>query len=164
MALVSNATAGVNAVLRSLDFTDRDELLVTNHTYAACRKAIDFVAARHGSRVVVAALPFPVRSEAEVIDAVLNCATRPDTVGAHRPRHESDGARVADRAARSGTEARGVDTLVDGAHAPGMVPLALAGVAVLATGLPLFLLGHRLFGGAGGSGDIGSTGRPPPSP
>ena len=53
-----------------------DELLMTNHTYAACRKTIDFVASRTGARVVVAALPFPCRDDEEVVAAVLSAPHR----------------------------------------------------------------------------------------
>ena len=44
LVFVSNATAGVNAVLRSLTLQAGDELLLTNLSYAACRKTADFVA------------------------------------------------------------------------------------------------------------------------
>jgi hypothetical protein len=72
---VPNATTGVNAVLRSLAFESGDELLVTSHTYAACRKTVDFVASRTGAKVVVANLPFPCRDEQEIIEAVLQCVS-----------------------------------------------------------------------------------------
>ena len=43
LAFVPNATAGVNAVLRSLDLDKFDELLVTTQEYNACRNTLDYV-------------------------------------------------------------------------------------------------------------------------
>ncbi len=125
LAFVPNATAGVNAVLRSLDFAPDDELLVTSHTYAACRKTIDFVAACRGARVVVAHLPFPVQSDEQLIEAILKCVT-PATRLALIDHVTSPTALVLP-IARLVDELRacGVDTLVDGAHAPGMIALEL---------------------------------------
>ena len=126
LVFVPNATAGVNAVLRSLRLEPGDELLVTNHTYAACRKTVEFVAARSGARVVTAELPFPSRHEQEIVSAVVNCVS-PRTKLALIDHVTSPTALVlpAARLVRE-LQSRGVDTLVDGAHAPGMVPLALS--------------------------------------
>ena len=71
LAFVSNATSGVNAVLRSLPFATGDELLTTDHAYGACKNTLDFVARRTGARVVVATIPFPVSSPDEVVEIVL---------------------------------------------------------------------------------------------
>src|SRR5438094_3042471 len=60
LAFVANATAGVNAVLRSLPFSSNDELLVTNHEYNASRNTLDYVAGRSGARVKVVEIPFPI--------------------------------------------------------------------------------------------------------
>lgn len=125
LAFVANATTGVNAVLRSLDLRPGDELLTTDHAYAACRKAMEFVAARRGARVVAARVPFPLAGEAEVIGPVLE-AVSPRTRVAVLDHVTSPTALVfpIERLVRE-LDARGVDTLVDGAHAPGMVPLDL---------------------------------------
>jgi isopenicillin-N epimerase len=126
LVFVPNATVGVNAVLRSLAFEPADELLLTNHTYAACRKAAEFVAARTGARIVVAHLPFPLRSEEEIAAAVLPCVTARTRLALLD--HVTSPTALVLPIARLIRElrARGVETLVDGAHAPGMVPLQLA--------------------------------------
>jgi isopenicillin-N epimerase len=125
LVFVPNATAGVNAVLRSLDLEAGAELLVTDHAYGACRNALDFAAARAGARVVVASVPFPLASAEEVVDAVLDAVT-PRTRLALID-HVTSPTGVVFPVARlvSGLAARGVDTLVDGAHAAGMVPVSL---------------------------------------
>ncbi len=126
LVFVTNATAAVNAVLRSLALAPGDELLLTNHTYAACRKTADFVAERTGARVVVADLPFPCRNEEEFIAAILGCAS-PRTRLALLDHVTSPTALALPIARLVGElRARGIDTLVDGAHAPGMVPLELS--------------------------------------
>ena len=49
VVFVQNATAGVNSVIRSLDFRPGDEILVTAHDYNACRNVIRYVAQRSAS-------------------------------------------------------------------------------------------------------------------
>lgn len=125
LAFVSNATAGVNAVLRSLDLRPGDEILETDHGYAACRKATRFVAARTGAVVRTAPVPFPVATEDEIVSAVL-ARVGPRTRLAVIDHVTSPTALVLpiERIIRE-LRARGVETLVDGAHALGMVPLDL---------------------------------------
>jgi isopenicillin-N epimerase len=129
LVFVPNATAGVNAVLRSLSLGPGDELLLTNHTYAACRKTVDYVAAHAGARVVVAQLPFPCRDDEEVVFSVLKCVS-PRTRLALLDHVTSPTALVLPITRLvNDLRTRGVDTLVDGAHAPGMVPLRLEELA-----------------------------------
>jgi isopenicillin-N epimerase len=126
LVFVPNATTAVNAVLRSLSFEPGDELLLTDHTYAACRKTAEFVAERTGIRLVVAKLPFPCNSPDEIISPIMSCVS-PRTRLALLDHVTSPTALVLPVARLIGElRARGVDTLVDGAHAPGMVPLDLS--------------------------------------
>jgi isopenicillin-N epimerase len=123
LAFVPNATTGVNTVLRSLQFTPDDELLTTSHEYNACRNALDFVAARSGARIVVAEISLPVQSPDQVIEAII-AKISPKTRLALLDHVTSQTGLVMpiQRLVRELNQ-RGIDTLIDGAHAPGSVPL-----------------------------------------
>ena len=122
---VSNATDGVNAVVRSLPFESGDEIVYTNHGYNACNNVVDFVAQRSGARAVVAQIPFPLQSADEAwagLEAVLTERTRlvlldhiTSPTGLVFP--IEDWVPI--------LQARGIRVLIDGAHSPGMVPLDL---------------------------------------
>ena len=125
LVFIPNATTAVNAALRSWDLKPGDEVLTTDHAYGACRKALDVIAARRGATVRVARVPFPVAGPGEVVDALLAAVT-PRTRLALVDHVTSPTALVFPIAEIvASLRERGVECIVDGAHAVGMVPLAL---------------------------------------
>jgi isopenicillin-N epimerase len=121
----TNATAGVSAVTRSLHFAPGDELLTTNHAYGPCRFGLDFVARERGARVVVAEVPFPLRSADEVTAAVLSAVTPRTRFALIDHVTSATGLIFPVQQIVTELQARGVQVMIDGAHAPGMVDVNL---------------------------------------
>jgi isopenicillin-N epimerase len=125
LVFVPNATTGVNAVLRSLSFQPGDELLTTNHEYNACRNALDFIASRTGAKVVVADIPFPVESPQQITAAILSKVSSKTRLALIDHITSQTGLIFPIQEIIQQLQAQGIDTLIDGAHAPGMLPLNL---------------------------------------
>lgn len=125
LAFVPNATAGVNTVLRSLRFERGDELLTTDHAYNACRNALEFIAAAAGARVVVVSIPFPIDGPERAAAAVLGGLTRRTRLVLLDHVTSPTGLVLPVRDIARALDGTAIDLLVDGAHAPGMVPLDL---------------------------------------
>jgi isopenicillin-N epimerase len=122
LAFVPNATTGVNTVIRSLELLPGDELLTTDHAYNACRNALRWHE-KHGAKVVVAAVPWPIAGPAQVTDAVMGAVT-PRTRLVLLDHVTSPTGLVFPLAEIVGRlNELGIDAIVDGAHAPGMLPL-----------------------------------------
>jgi isopenicillin-N epimerase len=122
---VPNATFGVNAVLNGLDIGAGDEVLLTNQAYPACRNAVQALCARVGARPVVVALPYPLAEE-EVLQAVLAGITSRTRVALIDHVASPTGAILPLEGLNSLLRERGIRVLVDGAHAPGSIPLNLS--------------------------------------
>jgi isopenicillin-N epimerase len=124
--LVSNATEGINAVLRSLKLGPGDELLTTTHVYHAVRQAMKYVAVQSGAAYREIEIPLPIESPEVIVEQIANglsAKTRLLVVD-----HVTSPTAVVFPVERIVAEcaSRGVDVLIDGAHAPGMVPLNVA--------------------------------------
>ncbi len=130
LGFVPNATAGVNAVVRSMRFEPGDQLLTTSHEYNACNNVLRWACDRWGCELVVADVPFPLHGPDDVtgaISAALTDRTRLALVS-----HVTSPSAVVfpiEAIARV-CESRSVPLLVDGAHAPGMVELDIGSLGV----------------------------------
>ena len=125
LALVENATTGVNAVLRSIKWQAGDELVLSDHAYLAVRHTVHYLAERLGLVVRLVQVGFPLEGSDSILEAYWSAIT-PRTrlvVVDHIFSTLAVQAPVAEIVAVC--QPLGVRVLVDGAHAPGLLPLAL---------------------------------------
>ena len=130
LVFVDNASAGVNAVLRSLPLAAGDEILLLDHAYGAVARTAQYVARERGARVVTVTLPFPLHDEAEAIDRLAGAFSARTRIAVldHVTSETALVLPIARMAALC--RARGVAVLVDGAHAPGAIELDIPSLGV----------------------------------
>lgn len=128
MTFVSNATAGVNTILRSLNLTEGDEIIVPDHSYQACWNAVDFATERAGAKTVVVELPFRIEDDQEVIDTILGAVTDRTVLALIDTVTSPTGMRMPFEELVGQLQSKGIDVLLDAAHGPGIVPLDLTGL------------------------------------
>ena len=121
--LVTNATEGVNTVLRSLDLRPGDELLTTTHVYNAVRQGMKYVAQRAGASYREVDVPLPVSSPEQIARLVLNALSGRTRLLVIDHITSPTALIFPVEAIITGCAQRDVEVLVDGAHAPGMLPL-----------------------------------------
>ena len=125
LALIENATSGVNGVLRSLRFAPGDELLVPDHAYKACRNVLDYVASRSNARVVTVEIPFPIEGPEVVIERVLDAVTDRTALAMLDTVTSPTGLRMPFEPLIEELERRGIQVLLDAAHGIGLLDLHL---------------------------------------
>jgi isopenicillin-N epimerase len=127
LVFVPNATTAVNVVARSLDLQPGDEVLATDHEYGACDATWQRVCDERGATYVRATLPLPFDRSRFVEQVLAHAGPRTRLVFAsHITSTTALVLPVADLCAAA--RARGLLTLIDGAHAPGQIDLDLDAV------------------------------------
>jgi isopenicillin-N epimerase len=125
LVVVPNATTGVATVLESLRLRPGDELLTNDHEYNATVNALETVAARARARVKFVEVRLPIRHPEEVVEAHLAAVTPHTRVALISHVTSPSGLVFPIETLVRELNRLGVDTLVDAAHAPGMLPLDL---------------------------------------
>jgi isopenicillin-N epimerase len=113
LVFVPNATSGLNAVIRSLRLGPEDEVLTTGHEYGAILRTLEFVGAR-----VVAAEPGGLVSRIGPRTRIVLVSHVTSPTALVLPVSEVCAA----------ARAAGALAIVDGAHAPGQLPLDVEAV------------------------------------
>jgi isopenicillin-N epimerase len=121
--LVTNATEGINCVLRSRKFSAGDELVTTTHVYNAVRQAMRYIAGKTGATYREIDVQLPVKSAGDIERAIVGApSARTKLVVVDHITSPTALVFPIERILAACTE-RGIDVLIDGAHGPGMVPL-----------------------------------------
>ena len=128
LVFVANATEAVNAVLRSRRFAPDDEILLLDQAYGAVRKTASFVAARAHARLVDVAIPFPATDPDGLVRQVEAAITHRTRIAILDHVTSAAGLVLPVAAMVRACRSRGVPVLVDGAHAPGQLPVDLGTV------------------------------------
>lgn len=130
LVFVENATTGVNAVLRSLEFRPGDEILSTTHTYNAVRQTIREVCRRSGAKSVEARVDLPVLSEKYLYESIKEKFSKRTRLLVLDHIASPTGLIFPVKRLAAEARARGARVLVDGAHAPGQVALDIPSLGV----------------------------------
>lgn len=148
VAPVANATIAISTILANAELNPGDEVLITDHEYQSLSNELDRVCARTGAKVVRAAIPYPNTDPATVVERVLACVTPRTRLAfvSHITSATSLIFPVAPILAE--LNRRGVDTVLDGAHSVGQIPVDLAALA------PTYFIGsgHKWLSAPKGTG------------
>ncbi len=130
-AFVRNATEGVSTVVGAIHFQPGDEILTSDHEYNSCNNALTLVAERTGANVVRARIPFPIARESDATDAILAACTPRTRFALVSHITSPTGLVLPVEAITRALAAKGIEVLLDGAHAPGHVPLDVSALAAM---------------------------------
>ena len=125
IAAVTNATTGLNIVAQSIPLAAGDEILTTDHEYAALEKTWAFVTRRTGARVVEIEVLLPLVAAEQFAEAIIAGMTERTKVLFLSHITSPTALLFPLEAVLAEARRRGIISVIDGAHTPGHVPLAL---------------------------------------
>lgn len=125
LVAVTNATQGLNIVAASLDLRMGDEILTTDHEYGALEKTWAHICQKTGAKVVTIKVPLPMTSELAYTETLLAGFTTRTRVLFLSHITSATALLFPIESAVATARARGIFTVIDGAHTPGHIPLNL---------------------------------------
>lgn len=128
LVFVPNTTTGVNAVLASLELGPDDVVLTTDHAYNACKNTLQYLADRRGTKISVVRIPLPLSGPDEVVDRISSAVTPGVRLALIDHVTSQTGLVFPIERIVAALRERGIETLVDGAHAPGMLQLDVSAI------------------------------------
>ncbi|MDH6575790.1 aminotransferase class V-fold PLP-dependent enzyme [Kitasatospora sp. MAP5-34] len=129
LALLTNVTEGIAVALGSIPLAEGDEILVTDHGYGVVNQAAERRAVECGARVRTVRLSLHTPDLDAVREQVLAAVGERTKVAILDLVTSPTAREIADERLLADLTERGVTTVVDAAHAPGMLPVDLGQAA-----------------------------------
>ena len=128
VVFVTNATYGLSAALRSMPLAAGEQILTTNHEYGAVDRLMEYAARRTGADIVRHQVRLPYQGDDAFVEDFFASATANTKVIVMS--HITSPTALIFPVEKICHRARELDilTVIDGAHAPGQIPLDLAAV------------------------------------
>lgn len=128
LVYIPNATHGVNIIARSLHLQPGDEILTTDHEYGACDFTWEFLCGKSSAKYIHQAIELPVQREQQIVDLFWSGVSARTRVIYLSHITSPTALRLPVKEICQRARAAGILTLVDGAHAPGQIPVDLQAI------------------------------------
>ncbi|MBI5326403.1 MAG: aminotransferase class V-fold PLP-dependent enzyme [Ignavibacteriae bacterium] len=127
LVLVENATTGVNTVLHSLEkeLKPGDEIITTNHVYQGVRNTMEYICKKTGAKAIEIDIPFPNADNKLIIEKIRDKINEKTKILIIDHIASPTALIFPIKELIDFCRSKGILTLVDGAHAPGMLDLNL---------------------------------------
>jgi isopenicillin-N epimerase len=128
LVFTANVTASINIVAAALSLAAPGEILLTDHEYGAMHWCWERAAQRGGLTLRTFALPMLPRTPAAIVEAACAAFTERTRLFFFSHILSPTGMVLPAQELCAEARRRGILTVIDGAHAPAMIPLDLAGL------------------------------------
>jgi len=125
LAITHNATEAMSMVAQGLDLVSGDEILMTDQEHTGGKGAWLLREARHGLRVRTVEIPLPPRDSGQLVDRLIGAIGPRTRVLSFSGILTTTGLVMPVREICRAARAKGVMTVVDGAHMHGQIPFRI---------------------------------------
>lgn len=125
LVYIPNATYGVNIIAHSLAISPGDEILTSDHEYGACDNTWEFICRKTGGKYIHQPVGLPVASTETFVEQFWRGVTGRTKLIFLSQISSPTAQRLPVEAICQRAHQAGILTFIDGAHAPGQIPLNL---------------------------------------